>query len=719
MNRLSKTNRDGFPPIPDRSTLPPDGGPEFNRLVFSTSPYLLQHARNPVDWYPWGDEAFKKAAAENKPVFLSIGYSTCHWCHVMAHESFEDPEVAAFLREHFVAIKVDREERPDIDAVYMDFCQATTGGGGWPLSVFLTPDRKPFYAGTYFPRESRYGMPGILDILGHIDRLWHQERSRLETNTDAVVKALRPRGERASDTLNPALMETAIALFSDSFDSTWGGFGRAPKFPMAHNLIFMIRRAQSTKDSTLLEMVEHTLLSMARGGLYDQLGYGFCRYSVDARWHVPHFEKMLYDNALLLMAYVEAWQLTGNPIFANTARETATYLRRELVTVEGGLASAENADSEGVEGRFYVFTRDEIITALGSETGALIADFYGVTASGNFEHGQNVLFVAADPDQFAATHGLSSESFRQKLLESRRRLWEVREARIHPSLDDKILTGWNGLAIAALSRAGVALNEPDLIETASRAADFILEKMNLPGDRLLRSFREGKAGVAAFLEDYAFLTWGLIELYQATFNARYLERALAYNQRTLKDFLDKKTGLLYLTAHDGEQLFMRPVAAYDGAIPAGQSVAALNCLRLARLTGSSRLENTANQLMNAVSDRVAENPTAFGLMLTALDFASGDGQEIVLAGRDMAAVASMAEVLRGRYLPRASLVFLPTGKDGQEIRSMAPFLNSLPENIDQAVAYVCRKQACRLPAKTPTELSEQLPAVWQTTPGDK
>ncbi|MBR9974334.1 MAG: thioredoxin domain-containing protein, partial [Bacteroidetes bacterium] len=503
MNDTQK-RRDGMFDYPDPSTLPPDGGPDFNRLVFSSSPYLLQHARNPVNWFPWGEEAFEKARQEDKPVFLSIGYSTCHWCHVMEHESFEDEEVAALLNDRYVAIKVDREERPDIDHIYMTVCQAMTGSGGWPLSAFLTPEKKPFYSGTYFPKNDGRGRPGFLRVLTALHDTWKQERSRIESIGEELQAQLAAGMGSQKGTIPDDVLERAVLSYKRSYDSAFGGFGDAPKFPMGHMLSFLIRRASVTDDDELMGMVEHTLLRMYRGGMWDHLGGGFCRYSVDRRWLVPHFEKMLYDNALLLMAYTDAYQATGQPAYRSVAEELIAYVRRDMTDASGLFHSAENADSEGEEGRFYVFTKDEFDDIAG-EHAAMLGEYFGIEPAGNFEHGKNILHIAVDPEEWARRHEHSLDMALSLVSRVKADLFAYRAQRIHPSLDDKMLASWNGLMIAALARAGQAFEDEDITQLAARAADALLERMRDPDGRLLRRLRGTEAGIPGFLEDYAFV----------------------------------------------------------------------------------------------------------------------------------------------------------------------------------------------------------------------
>ncbi|NOY05432.1 MAG: thioredoxin domain-containing protein, partial [Chlorobi bacterium] len=569
--------------MPDLAALPPDGGPRFNRLVFESSPYLLQHADNLVDWYPWGDEAFEKAQRKDRPVFLSIGYSTCHWCHVMEHESFEDSDVAEYLNKNFIAIKVDREERPDIDHVYMTVCQALTGSGGWPLTVFMTPERKPFFAGTYFPREGRFGRPGFLELLKYINDLWINDRDKTLTSGTQIVQALSTwSGASPGHPLDPSVLVQAEEQFKRSFDVRNGGFGGAPKFPMGHTLSFLLRRWKHTGDTSLRDMALHTLRTMYNGGIYDHLGFGFARYSTDAEWLVPHFEKMLYDQALLLRAYTDAYQVTHDPFYARVVREIATYVHRDMTDSSGGFHSAENADSEGKEGSFYTWNKREILDVLGEDDGRWFCRWFGVTDEGNFEQALNILHVAGDADDFARELGVTPAEFDQKLNALRNDLFIHRRRRIHPSKDDKVLTSWNGLMISSLARSGFVLNDSSLLGAAADAADFILANMVLNDNTILHRWRNGKAGIEGYLEDYTFFVDGLLELYQATFDIKYLVKATQLHQTMMQKFLDPSDGTLFSTAHNAEQLIVRPKDAYDGALPSGNSMAAWNSMRIAR-----------------------------------------------------------------------------------------------------------------------------------------
>ncbi|MCJ7618383.1 MAG: thioredoxin domain-containing protein, partial [Desulfobacterales bacterium] len=550
-----------------------------NRLALEKSPYLLQHAYNPVDWYPWGSEAFEKAKREDKPIFLSSGYSTCHWCHVMEKESYEDEEVAELMNDVFVSIKIDREERPDIDGVYMNVCQAMTGSGGWPLNIILTPDKKPFFAGTYIPKESSYGRKGMLELIPDISDIWKKNRGEAESLAAQVISSLSEEQEGGEE-LKEDVLHVAYEQLLEVFDEQHGGFGGAPKFPTPHNLTFLLRYWKRTGDKMALRMVERILTAMSMGGIYDHAGFGFHRYSTDTRWLVPHFEKMLYDQALLAMAYTEAYQATGNQEFKRIACEVFTYVLRDMTSPEGGFYSGEDADSEGVEGKFYVWTEEEIDLALG-EDGELMKKVFGINKNGNFmeeekSSGKNILHLSKTLPELAADLKLQADEIRRRVGDAKQKLFAVREKRVHPGKDDKILTDWNGLMIAAFAKGAQAFDEPAYADAACRATDFILSRMRGKDGRFFHRYREGEPAVMAFLDDHAFLACGLIELYEATFEVSYLRAALEITDKMIEHFWDKENYGLYFTADDAEKLIFRKKEIYDGAVPSGNSVAMLN-----------------------------------------------------------------------------------------------------------------------------------------------
>ncbi len=607
-----------------------------NLLGKEKSPYLLQHAFNPVDWHPWSDEAFKKAAEEDKPVFLSIGYSTCHWCHVMAHDSFEDEEVAALLNEDYIAVKVDREERPDLDQQYMAACQALTGQGGWPLTVFLTPDRKPFYAGTFFPKESRYGISGMLDILPRISEYWKKEKGRVVQAADELVNALNSMTEESRDTESELdekegrdILHKAYKQLKSSFDREYAGFGGAPKFPAPHQLLFLLRYGKGQDEQDAVEMVRKTIQALHRGGIFDQLGYGIHRYSVDREWLVPHFEKMLYDQAMTLLAAVETYQLDGDAAAAEMARKIAAYLLREMQAPEGAFYAAEDADSEGEEGTYYVWKLAEMLDLFGEQQGQMLAEYYGVTAEGNFEKGLNVLNRRCDDLQFAEKMGLSIKNLQEEIAETRTVLLAERAKREKPFLDDKVVTAWNGLAIAALARAGKVLGETGFIREAERAAAFIAKNLVTPAGKLLRRYRDKEAAIEAFLDDYAAMTWAYLELYRATGEQQHLDKAVSLNTIMLDLFLNQRGTLNYSTELKGDGQLPFEAEAYDGASPSGYSMAVMNQFRLGRLLQDEELNKTGDKLIAAQLKNLRKQPTAYTYLLSALDYRFNPADQIL------------------------------------------------------------------------------------------
>ena len=678
-----------------------------NRLTHELSPYLLQHASNPVDWHAWGNEAFDKARREDKPIFLSIGYSTCHWCHVMAHESFEDEDVASLLNKWFVSIKVDREERPDIDNIYMTVCQAMIGQGGWPLTIIMTPDRKPFFAATYIPKFGRYGRPGLMELLPRIAEIWRDRRSEVLDSAEAVTQAIsnsmaRPQVETA---LSFDVIQKAFDQLAARFDRRNGGFGGAPKFPSPHNLVFLLRYAYRTKNRAAVEMVRNTLVQMRVGGIYDHLGFGFHRYSTDAEWKVPHFEKMLYDQALLLMAYTEAWQVTGQDVFRRTVSEIIEYLFRDLRSPEGGFYSAEDADSEGEEGKFYLWTRDEIIQILGEEQGSQVAEYFQVRPGGNFDDeatrqhsGRNILYTKPGIDA-------SPDAYDPKLDEARVKLLEARKRRIRPSLDDKILTDWNGLTIAALAIASRVFQVSAYYDAADSAASFLLSRLADVNGRLLHRYRNGQAGIQASLDDYSFLVWGCLELYETRYQSSWLETARNLTLEQIERFWDEKDGGFFFTPSDGEQLIVKQKELYDGAVPSGNSVAFFNLLRLGRLTGDPEFEARAARLAAYASSQVSLAPLAYTAFLTALDFALGPTREIVISGSGEEA-QKMLKLVQATFLPDSVVVGYEPGD--ATLETVAPFVKSQPPVDGRAAAYVCRNHACERPVTDVLELSALL-----------
>jgi hypothetical protein len=684
-----------------------------NRLINETSPYLLQHAYNPVDWYTWAPEAFEKAQQEDKPIFLSIGYSTCHWCHVMAHESFEHPEVARLMNEVFVSIKVDREERPDIDNIYMTVCQMMTGSGGWPLNIIMTPDKRPFFAATYIPREGRFGMIGMLELLPRIKEFWTTQRSEALSLSNRITTTLQRVSQDApGEELDRPTLELAYEQLAKRFDERHAGFGGAPKFPTPHNLLFLLRYWKRSGNEKALEMVEKTLQAMRRGGIYDHLGFGFHRYSTDSQWLVPHFEKMLYDQAMLAMAYTEAYQATRKEDYGKTAREIFTYVLRDMTVPEGGFYSAEDADSEGEEGKFYLWTPEEIQRVLESEEVNLAAKVFNIEKDGNFGEGAtgkrtsvNILHLRKSLGELASELNLSQRDLQKRLEAIRQKLFAYREKRVHPVKDDKILTDWNGLMIAAFAKGAQVFVEPRYAAAARRTADFILTDMRKPDGRLLHRYRDGQAGIAANLDDYAFLVWGLIELYEAIFDASYLEVALELNDGMLKHFWDDDVGGFYLTPDDGESLFVRKKEIYDGAIPSGNSVAMLNLLRLGRMTADFNLEEKAAKIGRAFSENVKQAPLAYSQLMVALDFGVGPSYEVVVAGDSQAAdTKAMLKALMTQFAPNKIALLRPSEQESPDIIRLAEFTRYQSSIEGKATAYVCFNHSCEFPTTDITKM---------------
>ncbi len=587
-----------------------------NRLIHEKSPYLLQHAQNPVDWFTWGEEAFEKANRENKPIFMSIGYATCHWCHVMERESFENEEVAELLNREYVCIKVDREERPDIDHIYMQVCQTLTGSGGWPLTIIMTPEQKPFYAATYLPPHGRGGLTGLVELLSQLAQLWKSDRATAVSAGQEVSDWIRKTPEPNPRVISDEVYTRAFRQYQGIFDSSYGGFGPAPKFPSPHTLFFLLKYYELNKDQKALEMVEKSLNSMYQGGIYDHIGFGFARYSTDRKWLVPHFEKMLYDNALLAIAYLEAYRITQKELYGRVAREILTYVLRDMTSPNGGFYCAEDADSEGKEGKFYTWTLEEVMSALGPEGGARFCETYDISKEGNFE-GKNIPNLIHNP---------MGIELREKLESDRQALFALREKRVKPLKDDKILTGWNGLMIAAMAMGSRILNDKWYLEAAQRAADFIFQELRQKDGRLLARFRDGQALYSAYAMDYAFFIWGLIELHEAGADRLYLEAAKELNNDLLKLFWDTDKGGLFFYGEDCEELLVRPKESYDGALPSDNAVATLNFLRLARITGNADLQKKAQAQFWLFSNNITEFPTAHAFWLLAAlnnDFSSG------------------------------------------------------------------------------------------------
>jgi uncharacterized protein YyaL (SSP411 family) len=659
-----------------------------------------------VDWYPWCDEAFEKAKEENKPVFLSIGYSTCHWCHVMAHESFENPQIAALMNEAFVNIKVDREERPDIDALYMSVAQMMTGSGGWPLTILMTPDKRPFFAATYIPPESRFGRIGMVEIVPELSRLWKQDRKRLDTITENIQRSLEASvvGSYGAE-LGEGILEMAFDGLSERFDEKYGGFGFRPKFPSPHNLMFLLRYWKRSGNTEALQMVEATLQAMRQGGFFDHIGFGFHRYSTDPKWLLPHFEKMLYDQAMLTIAYTEAYQATKNKTYAKTVHEILTYVLRDMTSPEGGFYSAEDADSEGEEGKFYVWTEEEVRTHLNADEADLFIDIYNFETTGNFleeatgkRTGTNIPHLKRTLAEEAKSRKIPVKTLIKQLETTRQKLFTTREKRIHPHKDDKILADWNGLMIAGFAKAARIFKESKYTNAAEKAAEFILNQMQTPKGRLLHRYRDGEVAIPAFLDDYAFMIWGLLELYETTFKDKYLQKAIELNQVLLTHFWDQENWAFFFTADDAEALLVRKKDAYDGAIPSGNSVTMLNLLRLARITANSDLESKAAKIGQVFSSDVLSAPPSFSLMISSVDFAVGPSYEIIIVGNPTAPdTKAMIQALRDQFIPNKVILLIPTNQDAESITQLAPFAKDYKALEGKATAYVCAKHVCKTP----------------------
>jgi len=686
----------------------------YNRLIHEKSPYLLQHAENPVDWYPWGADAFAKAVNENKPVFLSIGYATCHWCHVMAHESFEDTDVADLLKE-FICIKVDREERPDIDSIYMSVSQMMTGKGGWPLTVFLTPEKKPFFTGTYFPKESRFGMTGLIDLLPRIIRSWQERRSDLVESAKEITNALHQVQEYHLDIIpDISLLHRGYEELLLRFDAEYGGFGLAPKFPSPHTLLFLLRYWKQCGKTRALAMVEKTLNAMRSGGMFDQVGGGFHRYSTDAQWHVPHFEKMLYDQALLVMAYTEAYQATHNPEFRNTAEETISYVIHNLTSPEGAFFSAEDADSPGGEGAFYLWTMNEIEDVLGRDDALIAQHVFGSTHKGNYQgmdsgDAQNILFRTKSIPDLASSFGVSDTDLETRLQSIRAQLYSAREQRPRPLLDDKVLTDWNGLFIAALAQAARVFGNDEYLLAARQAMQFVLTRMRSASGGLLHRYREGEPAIEGFGNDYAFIIKGLIELYESTFEPVYLSSARELNAWFLTHFWDETQGGFFTVSDTAEILLMREKEIYDGAIPSCNSVAFENLLRLAHLTGDASNEQRASELSRFFAEPVYRSPSAHTWFLCALSIAIGPIFDVVIVGKRGADdTRAMINGLTAHYLPCVVIVHKQPDESDLLLTALSPFTRNLKEIRGKATAYICTGNTCTVPITEPSQVLEGL-----------
>lgn len=682
-----------------------------NRLIKEKSPYLLQHAFNPVDWHPWSEEAFKKAQKEDKPVFLSIGYSTCHWCHVMEKESFEDEEIAKLLNEAFINIKVDREERPDIDQIYMRACQLITGSGGWPLTILLTPDKKPFFTGTYFPKTNKFGRIGMLELIPQLKNAWQNRKQEILNSADSIAKALQQQiFEKDNDKPEESLLHEAFDQLKDSFDELYGGFGISPKFPSPHNLMFLMRYGIKYDIPQAIKMVEKTLTEMRKGGIFDQIGYGFARYSTDRYWLVPHFEKMLYDQAMITIAFCEISGITGNNFYRDCIVEILEYVMREMISPEGGFFSAEDADSEGVEGKFYLWTKNEIENNLSKDETDFVARVFNILPDGNInthhddsEERTNILYLKKSFTELAEEFRLTESEFISKLDSIRKKLFDIRQKRIHPHKDDKILTDWNGLMISAFARANQATGKKEYLDTAIRGMDFILSVLYRNG-KLLHRYRDGEAALIAQLDDYAFVIQALLDLYETAFNLKYLKKAIEFVHITLEEFYDKKDGGFFFTSAANTELISRQKEVYDGAIPSGNSVMLLNLLRIGKITQNDQLLEYADKLIRCFSGTIKKSPSAFTYFLCGLDFYFGPVKEIIISeDKSSLNAEEFITVILRKFLP-SKILLLQDENNRQTLGSISPFTENLKPVPGKTTVFVCENYQCNLPVTTKEEL---------------
>ena len=675
-----------------------------NRLEHSQSPYLLQHASNPVDWYPWSEDAFILAKKENKPIFLSIGYSTCHWCHVMEHESFEDTIVAKQMNKNFVNIKVDREEMPEIDHLYMSVCQAMTGRGGWPLTIIMTPDKEPFFAGTYFPKQGRIGQPGMLELIPSIANAWINKQNEIKQSINQIQNYLiKINTSVQGDEWDEDMIHHTYQHYLKQFDPKYGGFGNTPKFPSTHNLIFLIRYSKIYSSATALEMVETTLQSMRRGGIFDHIGLGFHRYSTDEKWFLPHFEKMLYDQAMISIAYLEAYQLTRKKEYADVAKEIFSYVLRVMQDKEGGFYSAEDADSEGEEGTFYIWEEDEIIKILGDDSGMLISKVYNFSKTGNFFdeatgkiNGKNIPYLKENLELIAQDLKLSLDSLNKVIHSSREKLFQIRDKRIHPLKDDKILTDWNGLMIAALALGGIVLDNELYLKAAENASKFILSELQENNGRLLKRFRKGEAGLPPHIDDYSFMIWGLLNLYEATSNTKYLSNAISLSEIMVEDFIDENGGF-FIGSKNAEKLMVRAKDSYDGAIPSGNSVAVLNFFRIWKISGNTKWRTIANQTLKAFTMQAKKSLPGFTHMMTGFMFDLKKPKELVIVfNSNNHDYKQIIKQIRKHYSPNM-VVLLKDKSNPSDIEKISPWLTAYTMIDNKPTYYICENFSCKRP----------------------
>jgi uncharacterized protein YyaL (SSP411 family) len=671
-----------------------------NRLINEKSPYLLQHAYNPVDWYPWCDEAFERAKIEDKPIFLSIGYSTCHWCHVMEKESFEDEEVAKILNENFIPIKVDREERPDIDTIYMTICQAMTGHGGWPLTIIMTPDKKPFFAGTYIPKHSRYGRIGLIELLQKVVEIWKENKDKVISLAEQITNEIKEAIEKVEkgNIIDETIFTLAYKELEENFDPEYGGFGEAPKFPTPHNLMFLLRYWKRTGNAKAIDMVEQTLKGMWLGGIYDQIGFGFHRYSTDRKWLVPHFEKMLYDQALISLACIETYQATGKEKYVVLCSEVFSYVIDNLTNTDGGFFSAEDADSEGEEGKFYLWEYSELEKILNQSELNFVIENFNIRKDGNYidelkrsRTGKNIFHLSSE-----------LEGEKRKIWESiRLKLLKHRNNRIRPLKDDKILADWNGLTISSLAKGYLTFGVEDYIKIAEKSANFILKNMLTNDGKLLHRFRDGEAKINGHLDDYAFLAWGLIELYEATFKTNYLKKAIELTNKMIELFWDENNGGFFLS--ENEDVLFKQKEIYDGAIPSGNSVALLVLIKLSKITGRSDLNELTYKLVETFSGTVSKHPSAYTFFLSAFDFLIGPSFEIIIVGKSSDDISKIQKLLNSKFIPNKILLYKPTDRE-DEINLIAPFLTHYKEIDGKTTIYICTNYECKQPVTSVEEM---------------
>jgi len=713
-----KYNANGRIIIPDQKTidqLPIDGGPMWNRLIFESSPYLLQHAANPINWYPWSDEAFILAKELNKPIFLSIGYTTCHWCHVMEHESFEDQNVANLMNDAFICIKVDREERPDVDNIYMEVTQMMNNRGGWPMTVVMTPDKKPFFSGTYFPKNSRGTRIGMTELIPQIKDAWTNNKDSIINDAEYITNQLKRNQiyRTSNGKISPDAINNSYIEFEKNYDSKKGGFGRAPKFPKAHDYSFLIKYWKRNNKKEALDMVEFSLKKMRFGGIYDQLGFGFHRYSTDSNWLVPHFEKMLYDQALLVHAYLDAYQATNKKFYSNVVEEILEYISNEMTSEFGGFYSAQDADSEGEEGKYYVWKLKEIENILDRDDLEIFSTIFNINEEGNWNEGYNlktnIPYLKKDLASYSNILDINEETLKNKLDNIRLKLYNHRDKRVHPQKDDKILTDWNGLMISAMARAGVVLNNSNYIEKSITAMDFILNNLYNKGKgHLYKRYRNGKVGLLGVIDDYAFIIWALIELYEATFNEEYIDMAIKLSEYQIDEFWDIEKKGFYFTAKSADQMLVRSKEIYDGAIPSGNSVSAYNFIRIARITSRSDFEDISFKILDSFSRHLNRGSTGYSMMLQAADFAFGPSYEILIFGdKNSSETQNMINSIQEIYMPNRVIVFGKNGSD--KIKSIIPFIGYYPPNKDgETLVYVCKNQSCEMPTSDLNKVKKML-----------